>query len=252
MSVPLNFSLKSAAGICLWGRRVHSSFVSWLLNCFLSHWLLLLACACCDFPFIFLITLFSPYFSEHYLFTLFHFASPLSYLPVWFPITSSSPWSFILSSSDSLCCLSVSALAPRHLHFPPLHHLTPFIPSLCLSSLYFPPVFSSSSLFSVSVEPLWLHRYSDCWLCRGGGMLLRHSIRRYCTPVHAAWHNRHHCFEHLCCITLYWGPWGPAEMCCEMCECVSEWCVVLKWWPVQGVFPVMWLSRLHKPQLMHH
>lgn len=49
-------------------------------------------------------------------------------------------------------------------------------------SLHF-PVFSSPSLFSVSVEPLWLHRYTDCWLCRGGGMLFRHSTRRYCTSA---------------------------------------------------------------------
>lgn len=44
-----------------------------------------------------------------------------------------------------------------------------------------PLVFPSPPLFSVSVEPLWLHRYSDCRLCRGGGMLFRHSVRRYCT-----------------------------------------------------------------------
>lgn len=63
----------------------------------------------------------------------------------------------------------------------PLNHLPPFIPhrlSHPVISLLF---FSSPPLFSVSVEPLWLHRYSDCWLCGGGGMLFRHSIRRYCT-----------------------------------------------------------------------
>lgn len=162
MSVPLNFSLKSAAGICLWGRRVHSSFVSWLLNCFLSHWLLLLACACCDSLIFFLITLFSPYFSEHYLFTLFHFASPLSYLPVWFPITSSSPWSFILSSSDSLCCLSVSALAPRHLHSPPpssshaFHPLiVPLIPLFPSCFFLFLSVFCVSRTLMVT-QIFWL------------------------------------------------------------------------------------------------
>lgn len=63
---------------------------------------------------------------------------------------------------------------------------SPFIISR-LSSLIvsliplFPPCSSPLPLFSVSVEPLWLHRYSDCWLCRGGGMLFRHSTWRYCT-----------------------------------------------------------------------
>lgn len=56
------------------------------------------------------------------------------------------------------------------------HHLLPFIPHSVTHPSTPPP-----SLFSVSVEPLWLHRYTDCWLCRGGGMLFWHSTRRYCT-----------------------------------------------------------------------
>lgn len=84
---------------------------------------------------------------------------------------------------DSLCCLSVNTHVSCYCP-PPQHHHHPssslaFHPSLCDSPLHLPA--PPPSLFSVSVEPLWLHRYTDCWLCRGGGMLFWHSTRRYCT-----------------------------------------------------------------------
>lgn len=96
--------------------------------------------------------------SEHYLFTLFHCTSPLSTPPPWFPILS---YSVSLSRS---CRHHLMLFTPRSLFHP------------VTSSLFFSP-----TLFSVSVEPLRLHRYTDCRLCRGGGMLLRHSSWRYCT-----------------------------------------------------------------------
>lgn len=89
---------------------------------------------------------FFPHSSEHYLFTLFHFVSPLSILPLWFPILFSPPWSLILSFSNSLNCLSVCDLVPHHLHFPPssssrlsslIVSLTPLFPSCFFLSLCF-------------------------------------------------------------------------------------------------------------------
>lgn len=85
--------------------------------------------------------------------------------------------------SDSLCCLSVNTHVSCYCPPPPNttttpHHLLPFIPHSVTHPSTSPP---PPSLFSVSVEPLWLHRYTDCWLCRGGGMLFWHSTRRYCT-----------------------------------------------------------------------
>lgn len=119
-----------------------------------------------------------PYSSEQYLFTLLHFASPLSILPLWFPTMSSPPLSFILSFLNSISYLSTLSVFITFNVL--LHHLTPFIPHCLSHSLISLLFFPSPSLFSVSVEPLWLHRYSDCWLCCWGGMLFRHSTRRYC------------------------------------------------------------------------
>lgn len=121
-----------------------------------------------------------PYFSEHYLFTLFHFASLCQFSPCGSPLCPLHlDLLFSLPPTHSPVSLSMPLFLVTFVF--PLHHLTPFIPR-CLShpfiSLLF---FSSPSLFPVSVEPLWLHRYSDCWLCCRGGMLFRHSIRRYCT-----------------------------------------------------------------------
>lgn len=140
------------------------------------------------------------------IYSLYSILPPLCQLsPLWFPIMSSPPWSFILSSSNSLCCLSVYALIPRHLRFSPSSSHA-FHPSLSLSPLYVPLVFSSPSLFPVSVEPLWLHRYSDCWLCRGGGMLFRHSTRRYCTTCTLP-HTTKTTAPNIRCTgsILYWG-----------------------------------------------
>lgn len=100
------------------------------------------------------------------------------------PLLSSPPWSFFLSPSFRLTLLSFCQHSCFLLLSPPPnttttpHHLLPFIPHSVTHPSTFPP---PPSLFSVSVEPLWLHRYTDCWLCRGGGMLFWHSTRRYCT-----------------------------------------------------------------------
>lgn len=175
----MSATLFLSAWVCLWGQRDHLVFFVQIASLRPPS-----VIACASLPFFMLVMWFFlplyhflPHSSEHYLFTLFHFASPLSIFPVWFPILSSPPWSFILSFSNSLSCLSVCALVT--FIFPIIiSHLS----SLILSHPFLPPsVCSSPWLFSVSVEPLWLHRYSDCWLCRWGGMLFRHSTRRYCT-----------------------------------------------------------------------
>lgn len=80
---------------------------------------------------------------------------------------------------------TLSGLIPSFL-IPSSPHI--FRPSSSLTPFIFPLVISFPLLFSVSVEPLRLHRYSDCWLCRGGGMLFRHSTWRYCmtcTSLHS-------------------------------------------------------------------
>lgn len=62
-----------------------------------------------------------------------------------------------------------------------LHSLTHFSPPHYPShpSQWCPLVFPCPFLFPASVEPLRLHRYSDGGLCRGCGLLLRHSAWRY-------------------------------------------------------------------------
>lgn len=121
-----------------------------------------------------------PYFSEHYLFTLFHFASLCQFSPRGSPLCPLHlDLLFSLPPTHSPVSLSTPLFLVTFVF--PLHHLLPFIPRWLSHPFISLLVFSSPSLFSVSVEPLWLHRYSDCWLCCGGGMLFRHSIRRYCT-----------------------------------------------------------------------
>lgn len=121
-----------------------------------------------------------PHSREHYLFTFFHFASLLS-IPS--TVVPRPVFPTLIFYSLKLSCLSV--YAPSSPSFSPSssHNFPPSF-SLCLTPSLPPPCFSSPSLFSVSVEPLWLHRHTDCWLCRGGGMLFRHSTRRYCTSAH--------------------------------------------------------------------
>lgn len=98
---------------------------------------------------------------EYYLFTLFHSVPSLSLVS---PLVVSSP-----------VCSHLSVLPHRHLRFPlSIVSHSPVSPLHLLPLLLLP-------LFSVSVEPLWVHRHTDCRLCRGGGMLFRHSTRRYCT-----------------------------------------------------------------------
>lgn len=166
---PLILGVQSAAGICL-----YMWTLIWFPDCTQassesddSYWhvLSLLCIPWMWFSFFFVTRSNS---SEQYLFTVFHSTSCLSILVLPFPVVSSPP--FPLSF--------VYTLGPHH-----LPHLTPFIPHCPSRPPHFPSCFSlpSPPLFPVSVEPLRLHRYSDCRLCRGGGMLFRHSIRRYCT-----------------------------------------------------------------------
>lgn len=103
------------------------------------------------------------------------------------PSCPQPPWSFFLSPSFRLTLLSFCQHSCFLLLSSPPTPPPPLIIS-CLSSLTLwltpppsRPVSPPPSLFSVSVEPLWLHRYTDCWLCRGSGMLFWHSTRRYCT-----------------------------------------------------------------------
>lgn len=122
------------------------------------------------------------------LFTLFCFVLFLPNVPIVIipfppllispPTLSTPPPAFCLLFYNFLSVLNTSSppspsSASRWLTSLPL--TVPHIP-LNAALLCFPPC---PSLFSASVEPLRLHRYSDGGLCRGCGLLLRHSARRY-------------------------------------------------------------------------
>lgn len=139
--------------------------------------------------YILLVSFFFVFFKSFFFITL-QWALFIHFIPFCFPSVNSPPvishpalsalifYSLFLQLPLLSFCLHSSSPS-----FSPSssHAFHPFILSPT-PSLHF-PVFSSPSLFSVSVEPLWLHRYTDCWLCRGGGMLFRHSTRRYCTSA---------------------------------------------------------------------
>lgn len=111
--------------------------------CFTVSW--------CDFFFFPSLSLFfKPNFSEHYLFTLFHFASPLSILPLWLPITSSLHLDLLFSLSPTHSPVFLSTLPFLITFIFPLHHLTPFIPHRLSHPFISPLFFSSPSVFCVS------------------------------------------------------------------------------------------------------
>lgn len=164
--------------------------------------------------YILLVWFFSPSFITFFFFYHTSLSIIYSLYSILLPLCQFSPCGspscplhldLLFSLSNSISCLCVYALVPSSPSFSPSSSHACHT-SFSFSSLHSPPVFSSPSLFSVSVEPLWLHRYTDCWLCRWGGMLFRHSTRRYCTSARCPLqpkllHQTSHCTVSI----LHWG-----------------------------------------------
>lgn len=171
---------------------------------------------------------FSPFFVTFFFSTL-QWALFIHFIPFCFPSVNSPPvvphsvlstlisYSLFLQLTQLSFCLRSCSSSPS---FSPFIILTSFIPN-CLSHPFISLLFFPLPMFSVSVEPLWLHRYSDCWLCRRGGMLFRHSTRRYCTPCTLTQTTKITLLQKKTspCTgsILYWGCtctfWVPTEMC---------------------------------------
>lgn len=106
------------------------------------------------------------------------FCSSVQISLLWSPLPPNHPfciWSH-LPQFSFLCLKLLSIFSLTHLSPP---HCPSRLSQRC------PLVFPWPYLFPASVEPLRLHRYSDGGLCRGCGLLLRHSAWRYGThPLH--------------------------------------------------------------------
>lgn len=124
------------------------------------------------FPHAFIITSRKKKSIERYLFTFSNFASPTVPSALSLSLPRHPPP--VLSSPLSLFFF---------LSFSPIKK-NPFSPT---------PL--TPLLLSASVEPLRLHRYSDCWLRRWSGMLFRHATRRYCTTLHPSLCPPQHGFQ---------------------------------------------------------